>query len=255
MQAVFVEFYTFRADRNFGPVANRCHVHRACIDFGPVVQRDHASISADGFNCAFHRVVFTDELRNKAVLRTFIQFIRWGKLLNATVVKHRHAVRHGQRFGLVVGHVNGCNAQIMRKAGDLKLHMFAQLFIKRAQWFVHKHQFGFKHQRTRQRDPLLLTTGQLCRAAATKGPHLHHVQRAFNFFLALGLAHLAHFQWERQVFSNGHMREKRVVLEHHPDAALVGRDVIDLDAIQHDVAMRCGLKTRKHHQTGSFTRP
>ena len=51
------------------------------------------------------------------------------------------------------------------------------------------------------------------------------------------------------------MREQGVVLEDHPDAALVRRDVVDRLAIQQDFTVRCGLKPRKHHQAGGFAGP
>ena len=44
------------------------------------------------------------------------------------------------------------------------------------------------------------------------------------------------------------MREERVVLEHHADAALVRRRVVDRLALQVDFAMGGGLEARQHHQ-------
>ena len=106
-------------------------------------------------------VMGAPKLGDKAVVRLFVQLVRWGKLLDASVVKHGNAVRHGQGFGLVVGHVNYGNPQFVRQIGDLELQRLAQLFVQCAQRLVHQNKFGFKHKRTRQRDPLLLTAGQL----------------------------------------------------------------------------------------------
>jgi hypothetical protein len=51
------------------------------------------------------------------------------------------------------------------------------------------------------------------------------------------------------------VREQRVVLEHHPDAALVRRDVVDRLAVERDLAMGRGLETGQHHQAGRLARP
>lgn len=67
-----------------------------------------------------------------------------------------------------MGHIDHGDAQIVGDAFDLKLHMFAQLFVERAKWFVHQHQFGLKDQGTGQSDPLLLTTRELRRTSSAK---------------------------------------------------------------------------------------
>ena len=72
--------------------------------------------------------------------------------------------------------------------------------------------------------------------------------RLFNF----RLAHVAHLQRESQVLGHGHVGKQRVVLEHHANAALVRRRVVDGLALHIDFAMGCGLKTRQHHQGGGF---
>ena len=50
------------------------------------------------------------------------------------------------------------------------------------------------------------------------------------------------------------MRKQRVILEHHADAALVRRDVIDRPTAKLDVAMCRRLEPRQHHQAGCFSR-
>ena len=80
------------------------------------------------------------------------------------------------------------------------------------------------------------------------------VQRALDLCLALGLAHLAHIQRKRQVLGTGHVREQRIVLEHHADPALVRWDVVDWPSVEKDLAVRRGLEPREHHQTGGFSR-
>jgi hypothetical protein len=50
------------------------------------------------------------------------------------------------------------------------------------------------------------------------------------------------------------MREKRIVLKHHADAALVRRHLIDRAPIQCDFTMRGRLEPCEHHQTRRLAR-
>jgi hypothetical protein len=84
-----------------------------------------------------------------------------GDLLDFALVEHRHAVGHGQRFALVVGHVHHGHAQALVQVLDFHLHVFAQLLVQCAQRFVHQHQLRFEHQGAGQGHTLLLATGQL----------------------------------------------------------------------------------------------
>ena len=101
----------------------------------------------------------------------------------------------------------------------------------------------------------MLTAGQLRRLAIGEGPHLHHVEGVHHLVLDVARRHAAHLQREGQVFRHRHMREQGIVLEHHADAALVGRNVVDGLAAKLDLAMGGGLESGQHHQTGRFPRP
>ncbi len=50
------------------------------------------------------------------------------------------------------------------------------------------------------------------------------------------------------------MREQRVILKHHADSPLVGRDMVDRPAVQYDFAIRRRLETGQHHQAGRLAR-
>ena len=142
----------------------------------------------------------------------------------------------------------------MRETRDFKLHLFAQLFVQGAQGFVHKNQFRFKHQCTRQCDPLLLSTRKLCRTTATEIPHFNHIKRALHFGFTFRFSHVPHFQRERQVFRNGHVRKQGIVLKHHANPTFVGRNIVDRHAIQQNFAVRGSFKTSQHHKTRGLAR-
>ena len=102
------------------------------------------------------------------------------------MVQDRDAVRHGERFGLVVGHVDHGDAQTLVEVLDLVLHLLAQLLVQRAERLVHQDQLGLEHERARDRDPLLLTARELGRPALPEIRQLDHVERLPDPRLDLG---------------------------------------------------------------------
>ena len=50
------------------------------------------------------------------------------------------------------------------------------------------------------------------------------------------------------------MRKQRIVLKHHADAAFMRGHVVDILAVQQDLAMGGGFKAGQHHQAGGLAR-
>ena len=66
--------------------------------------------------------------------------------------------------------------------------------------------------------------------------------------LALLRGDLRHLEGERHVVGDGHVRVQRVVLEHHRDVAVLGRDVGDVAVTDEDLAAVDLLEPREHPQ-------
>ncbi len=137
---------------------------------------------------------------------------------------------------------------------DLHLHVLAQLLVQRAQRFVHQHQLRLEHQRAGQGHTLLLASGQLAGVTLGEGIELDHVQHPLDPLADVGLAQVAHGQREGQILGHGHVREQRVVLEHHADVALVRRHVVDRAPGQLDFTGGGGFEAGQHHQAGGLAR-
>ena len=60
------------------------------------------------------------------------------------------------------------------------------------------------------------------------------------------------FQRKRHVFADSHMRIKRVGLEHHGDAALCGRHVIDTHPVDLKITACDLFEPGNHPQQGGF---
>ncbi|MNP01130.1 hypothetical protein D3C76_929340 [compost metagenome] len=251
---VAIEAHTFRADRQGHRLAGLADIHRQRFDPLAPRQLHLATVAIAGQQGAVDAVVLADEIGHEGVARLFIEGARVGDLLNFALVEHRHPVRHGQRLALVVGHVDHGHTQALVDMLDLHLHVFAQLLVERAQRFVHQHQLRLEHQGTGQGHPLLLAARQLAGVALGEGVELDHAQHTLHPLADVGLAEVAHAQRKGQVLGHGHVREQRVVLEHHADVALVRRHVVDRAPGQLDFTGGGGFEAGQHHQAGGLAR-
>jgi hypothetical protein len=106
-----------------------------------------------------------DERRDEDVRRTVVEVLRRVDLLQVAVLDDRHPVAHRHRLDLVVGDVEGGDAELALQVGDLGTHLHAQLGVEVRQRLVHEERGGLAHDRTAHRDALALTTRQLARLA------------------------------------------------------------------------------------------
>src|SRR5690606_31114543 len=243
------------ADRQAHRLAHGADVDRRGTDFLATRQTHHALVAIAADQLARKAVVLTDELGDEGVVRRFVEFAWRGDLLDLALMEYGHAVGHGQRLALVVGHVHHRHAQALVQVLDLHLHVLAQLLVQRTEGFVHQHQLRFEHQRSGQRHTLLLTTGELAWIAIAEAVELHHGQGAFDPLADVGARHAAYAQGERQVLGHGHVREQRVVLEHHAYVALVRRQFVQGATIEQNLAGGRSFEPGQHHQAGGLAGP
>ena len=85
-----------------------------------------------------------------------------GALLNQDAgIHHGDDVRHAECFRLVVRHIKRRHAGPQLHRPQLAPHMVAQARVEVGQGLIEQQQFGTRDQRARERQPLLLTAGQL----------------------------------------------------------------------------------------------
>ncbi len=73
---------------------------------------------------------------------------------------------------------------------------------------------------------------------------LHELQRFARALHRFRLRDTAHLQAEADVVEHRHMRKQRVVLKHHAEATLFGRQHIDAFVVEPDAAARQRLQAR-----------
>src|SRR5207244_5267684 len=191
-----------------------------------------------------------DELGDEARRRPLVDLGRRADLLDASGVHHRDAIGHHQRFALVVRDEDRGDAEAPLQPGDLHSHLLAQLQVEVRQWFVQQKDRGPYHQRPRQRHTLALSARELERPALGESAELHEIQRLAHALLAFLFFDISHLQTEGHVLASGHMREERVVLEHHADIPLERRQARHGLALEVDLTRRRREKTRDQAERG-----
>src|SRR5271166_2698852 len=81
----------------------------------------------------------------------------------------------------------------------------------------------------------------------------HHFERALDARRDIGLWSLSDRKWEGDVLLDAHVREERVVLEHHADIALIRRKPIDRLAGEGDHALARSFEAGQHIEGGGLT--
>jgi len=130
-------------------------------------------VQIEARHAAGDEIRFAEETRDETVGRPVIEFVRRARLRHPAAAHHGDAVRHDERFFLVVGHIErGARSRDMH-ASYLDLHVFAQLLVERAQRLVHQQDVGLDHYRPRQSHTLLLAPGQTAHRSPAKAVETH----------------------------------------------------------------------------------
>src|SRR5262249_61038095 len=87
-------------------------------------------------DAAVEKIAVPEDLADKPGEGMMIDLERRRDLLEPAAIEHRHAVGHGHRFRLVVGHVDHGDADVAMNALELDLHLLAQILVERAERLV-----------------------------------------------------------------------------------------------------------------------
>ena len=188
---------------------------------------DGLAVTAD--DLARQEVRRADELRDELVVGRLVDLPRATELQHAALLHHRDRGRERQRLDLVVGDVDGGDAELALEPLQLVAQRLAQLGVEVGQRLVEQQQRRLDDDRPGQREALLLATGELGGLAVGEVSELHGLEHlgdaVGDLLLARAFVALAHLQREGDVVEHRHVRPDRVGLEDHAEPALVGRHV------------------------------
>ncbi|CAB4879970.1 unannotated protein [freshwater metagenome] len=151
------------------------------------------------------------------------------------------------------------DADLALDALEFDLHGLPKLQVEGCEWLVEQERRRQVDQRTGERNPLLLTTGELSRSACSVVGEAHRLEHLVRPLLDLGLGYPVTPQAERHVVEHRHVGEQGVLLEHRVDLPTVGRHTrLVLTVEEHstggrlleagDRAQQCGLATSRWAQ-------
>ncbi len=167
-----------------------------------------------------HEVRVADEPRHPAGLGALVQLGRCSRLHDPAVGQHRDPVAEHERLVLVVGDEHRRDPQLHEQLVDLGAHLDPQRGVQVGERLVEQQHRGPRRDRSCERDPLLLAARERCRHPVAEPPETDQLQRLVD--ARRGTA-VATGQAEPHVAGDGQVREERPVLEHHADAASLGR--------------------------------
>jgi hypothetical protein len=183
-----------------------------------------------------------DEAGDELVRRLIVDRLRLVALLQDSILHDRDPLSHRHGLHLIVGDIDGGDAQAAMQADQLGSSLDAQLGVEVGERLVHEKDFGLAHDRAAQRDALPLAARKLLRPAMEKLLDAEHCGRLAHsrVDVLLDLARLAHVeklpeealqlaepQAERNVVVHVHVRVKRVILKDHRDVSVLGGNVVD----------------------------
>src|SRR5262249_42035922 len=120
------------------------------------------------------------KLRHELCARSLKNVLRCAQLLDSTLAHHGHAVRHTERFVLIMRDVEKRHPDLTLNTPKLRLHSLAQLPIQSPQGLVQQEHMGLQHQCTRQGHALLLPAAELVGTACLQTGQLHQVEHGLD---------------------------------------------------------------------------
>ena len=165
-----------------------------------------------------------------------IKLHRAADLFDPARLQHHDLIGHGHRFDLIMGHIDHRGFQRLMQFRDFLPHVDPQGCVKVRQRFVEQKRRRFAHNRPTNRHALALPARKLPGFAVQIVCQVQHLGRIGHARFGLGRIHPRHFQREHDVFAHAHMRIKRIGLKHHRKAALGGRQVSGVFAVDLNAA-------------------
>jgi hypothetical protein len=175
-----------------------------------------------------------------------VQLVGAVPLLNAAGMHDADLVGEAECLVLVVGDQKRGGILLLQNRAYLGGESFAQLHVEVREGFVQQEQLRARCQRACERNALLLAARELVRVLARDASEADDLEQLGDARFTLALRERA--ETEADVTGNGAVREQRVVLEHHADAALLRGEQVSGPA--HDPAVETNFAAAHRFEAG-----
>jgi hypothetical protein len=206
------------------------------VDRHARVESHHAHPVRAGDDLAREQVGGAHEAVDEERARPVVDLDRARELLHPPAVHHRDAVGQAHRLFLVVGDQDRGDAELPLQPLDLDLHVEPQVLVERPEGLVEQQDARLHRERAGERDALLLAARELAGHAVGERLELHGGEHARDPLADQVARGVPGAQAVGDVLVHRHVREQRVVLEHHADVAAARGQVIDGAAVHPDAA-------------------
>jgi hypothetical protein len=159
-------------------------------------------------------------------------------LSDGSLPHNGNSLGHAERFFLIVRDVDGRHGTpsvtctfgrgLLANPPDLGAEFNTEFGVQIRERLVQQKHIRSHNQSACERDPLLLTTGELIGLTSGVLAHLDHLQGLGNPTIHFLGSHPSDREAEGNVRLDGHMRPQRVRLEHHAGVAFVRRELRDI---------------------------
>ena len=173
---------------------------------------------------------------------------RRAELLDLAAGHHGKPVGHRQRLLLVVRDVDEGDPDLALDALQLDLELAPQLRVERAERLVEQQHRRREHERTRERDALLLPAGELVRPALSERPRRTSSSASATRPRRSAFGDVLEAKAEADVLLDGEVGEERVALEDGVDGPLVRRRLGDVRVADDDAPRVGALEAGDHAQ-------
>jgi hypothetical protein len=136
-----------------------------------------------------------------------------------------------------VRHQHRRDAELTLDLADRAAQLLADLGVQGAERLIEQQDFRLVRERTSHGDALLLAAGELRRQPVVHAFERDQAQQFLATLATVGGLHAADAQRKLDVVGHAHVAEQRVVLEHEADAAIAGRHVRNVPAVEGDAAV------------------
>src|SRR5262249_3258668 len=155
-----------------------------------------------------------DKGRNEAVCRVIVDLRRGSYLTYPPMIDDGNAITHAHCLDLIVGHIDGGDADPLLECLDLQASRCAQFGVEVRERFVEQKRGRLAHERARERDTLAFTAGELARPPIEQMPDAEQLRRPLDFLVDLGARNALRAQWKGDILAHRVMRIEAVALKH-----------------------------------------
>lgn len=183
-----------------------------------------SDFSADPFSTrhAGQKVRMPDEIGDERRGRRVIDDFRDIELLQATVIQDRDPIRHCKRLIVIMCDENSRGFCSFEQIMEILAHPGRHIGVQVAERLIKQEQHGLGSKGAGQCHPLLLATRQFVRISALEPGQSDQLQQIFDHGVPLRAGHAT--QSKGNVVADAEMRKQRVLLKHHADMPLFGRN-------------------------------